>query len=157
MTRLLLVCVAGCGWSASPEAPPAPPPPQPAVFVEVLPVDGPLREQLAKHVATAKAEGRKPFLQVYAEWCGPCKELRSHMDDPLMQDAFLDTYIVQAKHTPWNQQILLALPSGIENVAVPSFWAIDDEGRLGRLIDGHAWGPNTPEEMSGPLSHFFRE
>lgn len=124
--------------------------------MEATPDLGPLREQLESARVQAEAEGRTAFAQLYADWCGPCKELRGHLDDPRMQDAFAGTLVVRIEQDPWEGVLKRELPNGMMVISVPSFYAIELDGGFGRSISGGAWGPYVPEEMAPPLEAFFR-
>ncbi len=141
--RALLAAALGlpaCGWldAAPPQAAP------PARFVDLQVGAGDLQSQLARYRAEAEREQRLAVLQVYADWCGPCKELRAALDDPRMVDAFAGTLIIRADHTVWEPQLTMMLPEG-ESISVPAFFVVDEEGGAGETISGKAWGPNTPE------------
>lgn len=126
-------------------------------FVVPDPAEVSTMEDLLKgEAAKAAASGQAPFVQLYADWCGPCRELRAAMSDPLMQDAFEGTWIVLLDTEVWR---LALVASGLteDRVAVPAFFAVAPDGTVGAHIDGHAWGPNTPENMAPPLAAFFRE
>jgi thiol:disulfide interchange protein len=68
---------------------------EPVQVVVLEPRQGEFVSLLAREVARAAALDRVPFLELTAEWCAPCKALRASFDDPLMQDAFAGTYIIQ--------------------------------------------------------------
>src|SRR5688500_13867134 len=46
-----------------------------------LPVGGDLPKVLAEHAALAKQAKLTPFVELWAEWCPPCKALEAAMGD----------------------------------------------------------------------------
>jgi thiol-disulfide isomerase/thioredoxin len=141
---LALMFVASLGGAATP-----------ATVVTFKPGQGELRAILQREVANARKEGKVPFVQMTAEWCGPCKALRAFMNDPLMTDAFAGTYIIRLDLDEWMKQLE---PVGLKSDAIPIFFALDQAGRpKGPKIDGGAWGEDIPRNMAPPLLKFFRE
>ncbi len=110
--------------------------------------------QLADEITKAKGLKLTPFVQVSAEWCGPCRRLHASMDDPLMVDAFQGTYIIKLDADQWNETLkdTAYYPRGI-----PAFIAIDDQGLPVGKINGGAWGADIPENMAPPLKEFFNK
>ncbi|HET8698172.1 MAG TPA: thioredoxin family protein [Gammaproteobacteria bacterium] len=74
---------------------------EPVKLVVLAPSQGRLEDLLRHEVHTAAALGKVPYVQITAEWCGPCKALRASLGDPLMRDAFAGTYIVQVDYDAW--------------------------------------------------------
>jgi|JI10StandDraft_1071094.scaffolds.fasta_scaffold659567_2 hypothetical protein len=142
MRAAALALLAGCGGG----------PPSPPVFVVQHDAVAPdLGAVLRAERETAAASGRCTVAQVYADWCGPCKELRASMDDARMQDAFRGVHLVRLELGAWDAQ----LRAQREEINLPTLYIVEPDGKLGRSIDGSAWGPNTPENMASPLSAFF--
>ena len=126
---------------------------EPVKLVVLEPGKGRLEDLLAHEVANAAALDRQPYVQITAEWCGPCKALRASLDDPLMRDAFAGTYIVQVDYDAWKPQLERA---GFSGQAIPVFYAVDAGARpTGAKIDGGAWGEDIPRNMAPPLKRFF--
>jgi len=126
---------------------------EPVKVVVLEPASGPLEELLRHEVANAAALGRQPYVQITAEWCGPCKALRASLGDPLMQDAFAGTYIVQVDVDEWKPELDKA---GFESDGIPVFFAVDGNAKpTGAKIDGGAWGEDIPRNMAPPLKQFF--
>lgn len=114
---------------------------------------GDLVAQLQREVATAAQLHRVPFVQITAEWCVPCKKLRASLGDPLMQDAFAGTYVIQVDADAWKAQLKQA---GFDHPAIPVFFAVDASAKpTGAKIDGGAWGEDIPVNMAPPLKRFF--
>lgn len=144
LRSLLLACVWLAAHSQAAE---------PVKVVVLEPGQGRLEELLRHEVATAAALGRQPYVQITAEWCGPCKALRASLGDPLMQDAFAGTYIVQVDFDAWKPELERG---GFENEGIPVFFAVDADARpTGAKIDGGAWGEDIPRNMAPPLKRFF--
>jgi thiol-disulfide isomerase/thioredoxin len=128
---------------------------QPATLVTLVPAQGALPGLLQREVANAQRLGKAPFVQITAEWCGPCKKLRASMNDPLMQDAFTGTYIILLDTDAWNKQLE---PAGLKTGGIPVFFALDAAAHpTGKTINGGAWGEDIPPNMAPPLRRFFRE
>lgn len=126
----------------------------PATLVTLVPAQGQLAPLLQREVAKAKYLGKAPFVQLTAEWCGPCKALRASMGHPLMQDAFAGTFIILLDMDAWKKQLQAA---GVASDFVPVFFALDPAARpTGKNINGGAWGEDIPKNMAPPLKKFFR-
>lgn len=127
---------------------------EPATLVTLEPKQGQLAPLLQREVSNAGRMGKAPFVQLTAEWCGPCKALRASMGDPLMQDAFQDTYIILLDMDAWKPQLK---PAGLDSNFVPIFFALTPAARpTGKNINGGAWGEDIPRNMAPPLKKFFR-
>jgi thiol-disulfide isomerase/thioredoxin len=126
---------------------------EPVKVVVLEPGSGQLEALLRHEVANAAALGKQPYVQITAEWCGPCKALRASLGDPLMQDAFAGTYIVQVDADAWKPELDKA---GFESDGIPVFFAVDADAKpTGAKIDGGAWGEDIPRNMAPPLKRFF--
>src|SRR5262245_13018151 len=64
-----------------------------------------LSVQLARESHKAVEADRRPFLYVYADWCGPCQSLHASLGDQRMVDAFSGTYIILANLDEWRSQV----------------------------------------------------
>lgn len=126
---------------------------EPVKVVVLEPGQGKLVGLLEREVKAAAEAHRVPFLQITAEWCGPCKKLRASLGDPLMQDAFAGTYIIRVDADAWTTQLKQA---GFDTAAIPVFFAVDATAHpTGARIDGGAWGEDIPANMAPPLKRFF--
>jgi len=156
VAALLVVAAGGCRRDEARREDPAAstkaPSPQ---AVTVHPSQGELGTQLAAQVAIARGRNLKPFVELRADWCGPCKELEASMSDPRMADAFAGTYLVRLDVDDWKSAQLSAF--GLDGSSIPAFFAVDDKGKalVGRKITGGAWAENVPENMAPPLKAFF--
>jgi thiol-disulfide isomerase/thioredoxin len=127
---------------------------EPVTVVTLAPEQGDLPKLLQREVANAGRVGKVPFVQVTAEWCGPCKALRSYMGDPLMKEAFAGTYVIRLDLDAWKPQLGQA---GLATNVVPVFFALNPAARAtGKNINGGAWGEDIPKNMAPPLKKFFR-
>jgi len=143
-----MASLAGCGSRVSPTDL------EPATFVDLKPADGHLNSLLQIEVNKAVDSHRKPFVEMTADWCKPCKEMHECLDDPLMADAFAGTYIIRLKVDDWKPEQLEAL--GLPSDVVPVFCEMNEEAKAtGRRIDGGAWAANIPANMAPPLKAFF--
>ena len=119
-------------------------------------LDGPhdnLIDLLKAESAKAAAQGRKLYVEFWADWCGPCKRLASHLADPQMVDALDGTYIVKLNSDDWKW---VASEAGFALNGIPAFFEVDGTGRpTGRTINGGAWEEDIPENMAPPLKAFF--
>ena len=109
---------------------------------------------LAGEVGKAKDQNLKAHVELWADWCGPCKKLEASMGDPRMRDAFAGIYLIRLNSDAWGEKFAdtgLSLGGGI-----PAFFELGDDGRVtGRTITGGAWGDNIPENMAPPLKTYF--
>ena len=121
--------------------------------VRLHPSGSALVDVLAASATTAKGLGLKPFVELGATWCNPCKELEKSMSDPLMQAAFKGTYIVHLDIDEWGAKLG---PAKLSSSSIPVFFALDASGKpTGRKIDGGAWDENVPANMAPKLGAFF--
>jgi thiol-disulfide isomerase/thioredoxin len=126
---------------------------EPVKVVVLEPGSGALETLLRREVASAAELGKVPFVQLTAEWCGPCKKLRASLGDPLMLDAFAGTYLIQVDVDAWRGELKAA---GFEHPAIPVFFEVDDLARpTGTKIDGGAWGEDIPRNIAPPMKQFF--
>ncbi len=114
-----------------------------------------LTSLLAEQAALAQQAGRRPFVDFYADWCGPCKSLEKNLGDPAMVAAFDGTYLIQLNLDEWKDRLPAA---GFRVPGIPAFYAINSQGKpTGRMITGAAWGEDIPANMAPPLQEFFQK
>jgi thiol-disulfide isomerase/thioredoxin len=122
--------------------------------ITLKPSQGDLTTLLAAEAKKAKAQSKKPFVEIGADWCGPCKELEASMTDARMIDAFEGTYQIKLDQDAWEKQLKAAK---LDSSAIPVFFELAEDGTpTGRKIDGGAWAENIPVNMAPPLKKFFR-
>jgi len=127
----------------------------PFVVHEFKPGDIKLTALLSNEAQAAKKQGLRPFVELGATWCRPCRALKKAIEErnPLIVDALKGADVIQLDLDEWDAQLKDA---GLAVKAVPVFFALDDKGHpTGRTIDGSAWGADTPENMAPPLKAFF--
>jgi thiol:disulfide interchange protein len=94
--------------------------------VELTPSLGDLKPLLQAEAKKAAAKGYKPFVEVYAAWCKPCKELEKSLGNPKMQEAFAGTHQIRLDSDAWGDQLAAA---GIPAPAIPVFFELDNSGK----------------------------
>ena len=141
----LLLGLAGCNWGT---------PAATSAIVEIRPADGELQDQLVARYDDAQKRHLHPFVQVYADWCAPCRAVRHEMDDPRMVAAFEGVYLVRVQYDPWKDALLKLLAG--KTPGVPVFYEIEQDGKLGRFVDGGAWGADKAENIAPVLAAYFK-
>ena len=65
--------------------------------------------------------------------------------------AFDGVYLIKIDVDEWSWK-----PKGFPFNAIPIFFKIDSQGKATReIIDGGAWGPDTPENIAPVMDKFF--
>jgi thiol:disulfide interchange protein len=123
--------------------------------VDVSPKQGKLSELLKAEAAKAIKLKRTPFVEIGAEWCGQCRDIKAHIGDKRMINAFAGTYIIRLDADAWAKE----LPTlGFRFGAVPVFFPVDTNGKpAGTSFTTDPLGENTPEHVAAPLQKFFHE
>ena len=122
--------------------------------VRLKPSDGEFSSLITAEVTRARARNLRPFLELRAEWCGPCKALEASMGDARMADAFAGTFVISVDIDEFPQVEKLGFDSG----SIPVFFELDAKASpTGRRIDGGAWGENIAANMAPPLKAFFAQ
>lgn len=145
---LALLSLAACHRGSAPpqykivDLPPAP-----------APAEGTLTAALAREAVQARQAGLRPYLEVSASWCLPCRRLKAALVDPRMQEALAGTYIIRVDYDAWEKQFAAA---NLKVAHIPVFFELAQDGHLtGKSIDAEAWVNDVPEEMAPALKTFF--
>ncbi len=114
------------------------------------------KDQLSIIVKNELAAKRKPVLFFTATWCGPCKQFKNSLNDPLMLDALKDVTLIMidADVDGEREQI------GLTKYAVrsyPTFLRVDANGKVIKKTDGGAWDENIPKNMAPVLKKFMND
>lgn len=114
--------------------PPSPRDRAQVTWITVRPRPGDTQGQLSPlikaEIRRATARGMTPFLEVGAEWCGPCKALEESLQTPEMIDAFSGAYVIHLDVDDWDVDKDFA-PLGIHsNDGIPFIEGIDTTGHV---------------------------
>ena len=107
---------------------------------------------LKEVIAAEFAAGRTPIVYFWANWCGPCKEFKRSLSDPLMQDALKNVTLIMLDTDVDDQKEKHGEDFGVSGI--PAFVKVDKDGNYIDLIDGGAWDANTPANMAPVLKKF---
>jgi hypothetical protein len=151
-SAVLVAMLVACKRDPSPAAS-GPSGPQRSVFVQLKPSAGELDTILPAEVAKANAQQLRPFVEIGAEWCKPCKQLEASMNDARMKDAFNGTYVIRLDVDDWSSSLSTF---DLEPTVIPVVFEIDAHGKsTGRSINGNDWGATTPENVAPQFKAFF--
>jgi thiol:disulfide interchange protein len=127
--------------------------PSRSVFVQLKPSAGELATALPAEVAKARAQHLKPFVEIGAEWCKPCKQLEASLNDPKMKEAFDGTYLIRLDVDDWSGSLSTF---ELEPTVIPVVFEVDAQGKsTGRSINGNDWGATTAENVAPQFKVFF--
>jgi thioredoxin 1 len=110
--------------------------------------------RLLELIKAELTQKRKPVVYFYATWCGPCKQFKNSLTDPLMIDAMRGTTLIMidADIDATKEKIGTAY-----NVSsYPTYIRIDDTGKILKQTNGGAWDENIPKNMA-PVMKLFLE
>jgi hypothetical protein len=109
---------------------------------------------LAREAKKAGEKNLRPFVEIGASWCEPCRAIESAMDEPSMKTAFAGTYVIHLDASEWGGELGKV---GLGSAQIPVFFALDASGKAtGRRIDGSAWGESIPDNVAPKLWVFFK-
>jgi thiol-disulfide isomerase/thioredoxin len=111
--------------------------------------DKPMKDVIAAEFAA----GRTPIVYFWANWCGPCKEFKSSLSDPLMKDALNNVTLIMLDTDVDDQKEKHGEDFGVSGI--PAFVKVDKDGNFVDLIDGGAWEANIPANMAPVLKEFI--
>ena len=115
---------------------------------------GDLLPLLRDHAARAREKKLRPFVEFYADWCKPCRDLDASMRDAQVIDAFRSTYIIKLNFDDWQGKLE---NSGFVPRKIPVFYAIGADGRAsGRKLVADTGVKITPENIAPLLKPFFQ-
>lgn len=97
---------------------------------------------------------RKPVLFFTATWCGPCKQFKSSLGDPLMTDALQNATLIMIDGDVDAKRDKIGSKYNI--TGYPSFVRIDENGNLVKKTDGGAWDENIPVNMAPVMKEFMK-
>lgn len=153
MGAAVLVALVASASACKRDPSPAASGPQRSVFVQLKPSSGELDTILPAEVAKANAQQLRPFVEIGAEWCKPCKQLEAGMTDARMKDAFNGTYVIRLDVDDWSSSLSTF---DLVPTVIPVVFEIDAHGKsTGRSINGNDWGATTPENVAPQLKAFF--
>lgn len=116
----------------------------------------PLKQVIQTHYQLALSKNQKVFIQITAEWCSPCKRLRTKTKDPLMKKAYQGTYIIRLDRDEWEKDFA---EIGIKKTPIPIFWELGDDNKnltvTNYALDGNYWKEITAEALSPVLKAYF--
>ncbi|HEX2569444.1 MAG TPA: hypothetical protein VH877_07775 [Polyangia bacterium] len=122
-------------------------------IVDLAPTGGSLTDALAREAVQARQAGLRPYVEVGAAWCLPCRRLKAALVDPRMQEALAGTYLIRVDYDAWEKQFAAA---NLKVTHIPVFFELAQDGHLtGKTIDSEAWVNDVPEEMAPALKTFF--
>lgn len=110
-------------------------------------------KSLNEVIAAEFAAGRTPIVYFWATWCGPCKEFKSSLSDPLMQDALNNVTLIMLDQDVDGEKEKHSDHFGVSGI--PAFVKVDKEGNFVDLVDGGAWDANIPANMAPVLKEFL--
>lgn len=108
---------------------------------------GKLPQLVQAEIAKARAQGRTPFLEVGATWCGPCVALEQSLHNKDIIDAFAGTYIVHLDANEWDIEDDMG-PLGFKGGTIPAILAIDKNGKVQSELHG--------ETDAAPIKKFLQ-
>lgn len=113
------------------------------------------KDQLLNIVKKELANKRKPVLFFTATWCGPCKQFKNSLGDPLMIDALSGVTLIMIDGDVDAEKEKICQKYGIKSY--PSYLRVDESGKLLKKTDGGAWDENIPKNMAPVLKKFMND
>ena len=121
-----------------PEVDPEPEPePELITIVSLDPAAGTLKEQLGMYARKAKAQGKTPYVELWAGWCKPCVRVDKLLQDPQLQAKLGKVALIRVNVDKFNKPLMKA---GFKSPTIPAFYEITEQGKpTKRLLHGHTW------------------
>jgi thiol-disulfide isomerase/thioredoxin len=125
-------------------------------FIAASPSQEGLQEILRIEARKAISLGQKPYVLFTADWCPPCMALRESLDEPLMRDAFRNTYIIEIDTVALGHEDQKIVEKRFNAKGIPSLYELNVNGEpAGHKISGNNWDADIPANMAPPLKAFF--
>src|SRR5262249_51512852 len=91
--------------TSAPDPPPASAPVPPALpsflLTELAPTQGNLTPLLVAQVERGRAKQLRTVVELYADWCPPCRTFQDHLEDARMKEALKGVYLVKLNLDDW--------------------------------------------------------
>ena len=110
--------------------------------------------KLLELVKAELAAKRKPVLFFTATWCGPCKQFKNSLTDPLMIDAMKGCTLIMIEETIDNKSEKIG--DKYKVTSYPTYIRVDAKGTALKKTDGGAWDANIPKNMAPVLKEFLK-
>jgi thiol-disulfide isomerase/thioredoxin len=110
--------------------------------------------KLLELVKAELAAKRKPVLFFTATWCGPCKQFKASLNDPLMIDAMNGCTLIMIDETIDNTKEKIG--NKYKVTSYPTYIRVDANGTVKKKTDGGAWDENIPKNMAPVLKEFLK-
>lgn len=97
---------------------------------------------------------RKPVVYFYATWCGPCKQFKSSLSDPLMINVMNGTTLIMIDADIDADKEKIGTKYHVS--VYPTYLRLNEKGDLLKKTDGGAWDENIPKNMAPVLKEFLK-
>jgi thiol-disulfide isomerase/thioredoxin len=119
--------------------------------VDLKTIDGPLAEQLTVQAAKAIRAGKRPFVEMRANWCPICKRVDGKLRKPELASELDDVVLIRVDTDIFASELSGA---GLTSKTIPAFYELDRRGKpTDHWVNGHRWGPRA--DVPAKLKAFF--